>query len=172
MEEEKNENINSENNDDTTGNASGSDETEPTLEDFQELKKKAEELEQKNKQLFERAKKAEEAKKISPKETNNEALTRDEVILIAKGISEEELNLAKVIQAGKKAMGDNKSLTEIYNTDPAITALREKKQAEEKAEQANLGASSKGSTSNEETFKPEMPRDEHKKAWEKAMAEL
>jgi hypothetical protein len=66
----------------------------PTLEDYEALK-------QKNKELYERAKKAEtlakakkEALSNKPNETQS-GLTKDEVILYAKGHTEDEVELAK-----------------------------------------------------------------------------
>jgi len=120
-------------------------------------------LEQKNKELYERAKKAEalaKANKGSKPETNknnNESLTREEGILLIKGYDEEDLNQLNLLANGKK-------LTEVINNDMFV-AWKESKDAKAKSAKAQLG-SSKGSTS--KTSKPtsEMTPEEHKAYWQ------
>ena len=128
----------------------------PTLEDFNALKEK-------NKGLYERAKKAEalaKAKKeIKPdiNKTNNEYLTREEAVLLAKGFDEEDLTRLNSLANGKK-------LTEVVNDDMFI-AWKERKDAKAKSAKAQLG-SSKNSTS--KTSKPisKMTPEEHKAYWQ------
>lgn len=87
-------------------------------------------------------------------------LTREEGILIAKGMTEENLNQLKVIAKGKDI-----SLLEAEK-DPLFTTYFEKFQKEKKSEQAKLGAS-KGSSYKETKpeFKNGMTREEHFALW-------
>jgi len=115
-------------------------ETTLTVEDYNKSQ-------QKNKELYERAKKAEalvKELKSKPVETfkkTNETptgLTREEAILIAKGVNEDVINQAAFVA---KARGID--IMEAMN-DPLIEALSEKIKATEKKEKAQLSAS-KGS---------------------------
>lgn len=87
-------------------------------------------------------------------------LTREEGILIAKGMDEENLSQLKAIAKGK-----NISLLEAEK-DPLFVSYFEKVQKEKKSEQAKLGAS-KGSTYKETkpAFTPGLTREEHEKLW-------
>ena len=87
--------------------------------------------------------KAKQAVKPEPKQQTLETnyLTREEGILIAKGMSDEELNQLKVIAKGKGV-----SLLEAEK-DPLFTTYYEKVQKEKRSEQAKLGTS-KGSSYN------------------------
>lgn len=90
----------------------------------------------------------------------NQFLTREEGILIAKGIDEDSLNQLKSIAKGKDI-----SLLEAEK-DPLFLTYFEKVQKDKKAEQAKLGAS-KGSAykENKETFRPGLTREEHMALW-------
>lgn len=93
-----------------------------------------------NKKLFARAKAAEAALKAKAPEvkTNpepqvpqqtpeaNVGLSRDEAILIAKGMEDEDIKILKKIQAGEAAIGNKISLTEAAK-DPIFVAFQEKK---------------------------------------------
>lgn len=87
-------------------------------------------------------------------------LTREEGILIAKGMDEENLSQLKAIAKGK-----NISLLEAEK-DPLFVTYFEKVQKEKKSEQAKLGVS-KGSTYKESKpeFKSGMTREEHYALW-------
>lgn len=87
-------------------------------------------------------------------------LTREEGILIAKGMDEEALNQLKVISKGK-----NIGLLEAEK-DPLFVAYFDKVQKEKKSEQVKLGAS-KGSTYKESKpeFKSGLTREEHMALW-------
>lgn len=102
------------------------------------------------------------AVKPEPKQTTLETnyLTREEGILIAKGMDDEALNQLKVIAKGKGV-----SLLEAEK-DPLFTTYFEKVQKEKRAEQAKLGAS-KGSAYKETKaeFKPGLTREEHMALW-------
>lgn len=121
-----------------------------------------------------RAEKAERKQK-EPRDANqqaenksviNNALSRDEAILIAKGYDDEALE-----QLGKVAKATSVSLTEALK-DPLFIAWQDKREAEKKAEQARLGAS-KGSavSSGKPSFvTPGLSADEHKRLWKETMA--
>lgn len=134
----------------------------PTVDDYNKLSAT-------NKKLFERAKKAEQkAKELEDKAnqkplTNQEQISRDELILIAKGKDVEVIDKAKAL-----AKGAGISLAEAMK-DPVITAFEEKRAKEEKSKQAQLGASGKSATDNELEVRPDMPRDEHKALFDKMM---
>lgn len=132
-------------------------------------------LAEKNKQLFARAKKAEdEAKKLKQaleeaktktQETNTQTnttvgLTREEAILIAKGTDERVINEASVIAKAK-----NIPLLDAMK-DPLISAYSSQLEAEAKRAKAQLGASKGGggSDNGDLTQRVGMSRDDHKKA--------
>lgn len=134
----------------------------PTLDDYQTLKAEKEKLEKLNKQLYART------KKLPPTLTQNNDLSRDEIILLTKGVSEDELNLAKALQTGYKAQGKDIKLTDIYETDPALVALKEKNAKEQRSKKASLGASGRSVQSDDSGIKEGMTREEHMEAWRKA----
>ena len=118
-------------------------------------------------QLTARAKKAEEElKKLkTSKETNansnlTNTLSREEVVLIAKGYDDESFNQIQAIAKGKGI-----SLLEAEK-DPLFVSFKEKKEAEAKAEKAKLGAS-KGSGQKETKpgFNSFESLEDHKKLW-------
>ena len=125
-----------------------------------------EKLKETNKRLFERAKKAEaeakklkaEAEKAQPDPSNE----RDELRLIAKGLSDEEIEQAQVIAKGKGI-----SLTESIK-DPMFKAYQNELKEQQKKEKAKLGAS-KGSNQapDEVLVKPNMSREEHEALFNK-----
>jgi len=138
-------------------------EVEPqlTVDDYRKL-------EATNKKLYARLK-AEEAKakeleqKINAKPLiNQEQVSRDELVLIAKGEDEEVIDKAKVL-----AKGSGISLKEALE-DPMIIAFKEKKAEEAKSKAAQLGGSGRAVAKTEQLIKPGMSRDEHKEAWKKA----
>jgi len=106
--------------------------------------------------------KAKQAVKPEPKQQTlqTEQLTRDEVILIAKGHDDETLNQLKVIAKGKGV-----SLLDAEK-DPLFTSYFDKVQKEKRSEQAKLGAS-KGSAFKETKaeFKSGLTREEHMALW-------
>lgn len=99
---------------------------------------------------------------------NNNELTREEVILIAKGVEDADIVYLKKLQAGEKAMGNEISLTEAMS-NPLFVAYKEQKEAKAKAEKAQLGASGSGAIHQDNQFKNNQPREEHKKLWEEEM---
>lgn len=106
------------------------------------------------------------SKKAPQKETiTNNTLSREEAILIAKGRSEEDLDLLHTIAKGKGI-----SLLEAEK-NPLFTAYEEKKAEEEKKEKARLGAS-KGSNSAKSSVgfsTPGLSPEDHKKLWKETM---
>jgi hypothetical protein len=137
-------------------------EVEPqlTVDDYRKL-------EATNKKLYARLK-AEEAKakelaeKINTKPLiNQEQVSRDELVLIAKGEDEEVIDKAKVL-----AKGSGISLKEAL-ADPMIVAFKEKKTEEAKSKAAQLGGSGRSMAKSEQIIKPGMDRDAHKEAWKK-----
>ena len=163
-EETLNEDIDSKNDEEVVEEES-TDEVEEDDTDNSEGKTMAdyEALEKKNKELYQRVKKSEalakanKEPKIETNKTNNEYLTREEAILLAKGYDEEDLTRLNMLANGKK-------LTEVVNDDMFV-AWKESKDAKAKSAKAQLG-SSKSSTS--KTSKPlsEMSAEEHKAYWQ------
>lgn len=160
--EESAENIDS-TNDEEVAEESTDDSTDntPTLEDYNALQKK-------NKELFERAKKAEAQAKVAKstpiikeiKETPT-GLTREEAILIAKGVNEDVINQAAIVA---KAKGIN--IKEAMK-DPLIEAYASKIKADEKSEKAQLRASQSGGSGTDNrdlSQRVGMTEEEHKKA--------
>ena len=136
------------------------DSVELTVEDYKKL-------EEKNKSLFQRAKRAEEeAKKLrQPKETLqtkevSSGLTREEAILIAKGVSEEVLT-----EASEYAKFKGITLKAAMEA-PLIVALSDKIKQEERRNGALLGASngSGKNTGGDLSQAVGMTEEEHRKA--------
>lgn len=127
-------------------------------------------LKESNRRLFERAKKAEaKLKDVKPAEvkpTSNatQSVDSEELKLIARGLSDEEIEKAKVI-----AKGEGVSLTQAIKSD-LFVLYQDKLKSDAKKEKAKLGAASGSSSAKDESFKPGQTRDEHKEAWKKAMA--
>jgi len=116
--------------------------------------------------LTARAKKAEgelKALKANPPVTNNPQLS-DELKLIARGLSDEEIEKAKVI-----AKGADMTLQEAIK-DPLFLSYQATLKEKEKKEKAKLGASKgSGESEDESLIKPDMSREEHEKAFKKVM---
>jgi hypothetical protein len=122
-----------------------------------------------------RAEKAEQAKKLAEekaklleqelaKRNDNNPQLSDELKLIARGLSDEEIEKAKVI-----ARGNNITLQEALKDDMFIS-YQNKLREDKKKEEAKLGASKGSGESQEESeIKPDMTREEHQKIVEKVM---
>ena len=106
-------------------------------------------------------------KQLKLNKPNNE-LTREEIVLLAKGIEDSDITYLKKLQAGEKAMGKEVSLSEAMS-DPLFVAFKEQREAKAKAEQAQLGASSSGAVHQDERFVNNQSREDHKKMWEEEM---
>jgi hypothetical protein len=112
-----------------------------------------------------RAEKAEKANAIPPKNNSNDPQLSEELKLIARGLSDEAIEQAKVIAKGKGI-----SLPEAIK-DPLFLIFKKDLEETEKRENAKLGAS-KGSGETEQEIKGTesgAPRDEHIKAFNKAL---
>lgn len=139
----------------------------PTVDDYNKKVQETRELQARAKRAEQRLKELEG--KVNQKPLTNNELTREEVVLIAKGVPEEEIAYLKKLQAGAKAMGENVPLTKLYDEDPGAIALREKRQAEQRSKNASLGPSKGKSTLESKIDQPGLSSDEHRKLWEKAM---
>lgn len=138
-------------------------EQEDTVDSTEELER----LRKANSQINARAKKAEQelkALKAKPPITNQDPQLSDELKLIARGLSDEEIDKAKVI-----ARGLGIALPEAIK-DPLFLSYQATLKEKERKEKAKLGAS-KGSGESQDTtlIKPEMSRDEHMEAFKKVM---
>jgi len=117
-------------------------------------------------QILARAKKAEEelkALKAQPQSKPNDPQLSDELKLIARGLSDEEIEQAKVVAKGK---GIN--LTEAIK-DPLFTIFQADLKDKERKEKAKLGASKGSGETQEEITGLESgsTTEAHKKAFEK-----
>lgn len=94
-----------------------------------------------------------------------QGLSREEAILFAKGLTPEEVD-----QAEKIAKLEGVSLTEAINND-LFTLWKEKKDAEDKAKKAQLGASNGSPTSRKkkDISSSGLSKDEHKALWREKM---
>jgi len=130
----------------------------PTLEDYEALKKKLKTIEAQKDHWRKKAETPKlESKQKETLQTNNEYLTRDEAVLLAKGYDEEDLAKLNMLANGKK-------LTEVAN-DEMFIAWKEKKDEKLKVAKAQLGSSKSLTT---KTSKPvsEMTPEEHKAYWQ------
>jgi len=160
------ENIDSTNDEEVVEDNTETDST-PTLEDYEVLK-------QKNRELYERAKKAEalaKAKRDAELKSNktNETqtgLSREEAILYAKGYTDDEVELANKLA---KVNGTNPLVAIEDEIFKAKVSARLKK---EKSEKASLGASN--SSSQFKSAKPykEMTEEERVAQFNKAMGNV
>lgn len=131
----------------------------PTLEDYLKLKKERETLLAQKEHWKKKATQSTPIEKTEIKQNNNEYLTREEGVLLAKGYDDEDLARLNII-----AKAEGKKITEVTN-DEMFIAWKEKKDEKVKAVKAQLG-SSKNSTS--KTSKPvsEMTPEEHRAYWQ------
>ncbi len=117
-------------------------------------------------QVFSRAKKAEEelkALKANPPIKNDPQLS-DELKLIARGLSDEEIEQAKVVAKGKGI-----ALTEAIK-DPLFQSYQATLKEKERKEKAKLGASKgSGESADKTLIKPGMSDEEHREAFKKVM---
>lgn len=148
------------------------DDTENQPEESDEQSdEEAEKLREQNKRLFERAKKAEEQLKTlkvqaQPTTINNQpADISEELRLIAKGLSDDEIEQAKVI-----AKGSGTNLSEALKSPLFVAFQKEIKDAERK-ERAKLGASrGSGQSEPEKGFQNGLTREQHMALWKETQA--
>lgn len=91
---------------------------------------------------------------------NNNQLS-EELKLIAKGLSDEEIEQLKVISKGKGV-----SLSEALK-DPLFEAHQKVEREKARREEAKLGASKGSGQTEKESFRHGMTDDEHKALWKK-----
>ena len=112
------------------------------------LEERLEELELKNKQLYARLKK----KETKPKKTNKEqTLTREEVVFLAKGGTEEDIEQLKSLGGSFKEAMEN----------PMFKAWKDQQLQRERSEKAQLDPST-GSPTKKEKPVGNMTEDEHR----------
>lgn len=129
-------------------------------EDYREYwEKKVKTLQAQKEHWRKKATQSAPIEKTEIKQNNNEYLTREEGVLLAKGYDDEDLARLNII-----AKAEGKKITEVTN-DEMFIAWKEKKDEKVKAVKAQLG-SSKNSTS--KTSKPvsEMTPEEHRAYWQ------
>ena len=116
-----------------------------------------------------RTKKAEQELKdlkANPPIKNDPTLS-DELKLIARGLSDEEIEQAKVIAKGKDIV-----LTEAIK-DPLFTIFQSDLKEKQRKENAKLGASKGSGESIDNTLiKPDMSKEEHQEAFKKVMGKV
>lgn len=138
---------------------------EDVQEDVDALKERLKKTEEANKRLYARLKEKKpqaEVKKETKQDTTNEYLTKDEAILIAKGMDLEDIEYAKLIQKGAGS-----TLKEALE-NPLFQAYTKQKEAEEMRKKAQLGASGGSAGKFDEGFnKPGLTEAEHRALWEK-----
>ena len=94
--------------------------------------------------------------------TTSSSISREEVVLIAKGYSEEDVEQLNII-----AKGSNISTKEAME-HPLFKTYIEKKDADKRAKKAQLGAS-KGSTFHKPKTLAGLNEKDHKQAWREKM---
>lgn len=138
-------------------------------EDTVALKEKLDKAEQAKSQLTARAKKAEQELKALKEATpplKQDPQLSDELKLIARGLSDEEIEQAKVVAKGKGIV-----LTEAIK-DPLFLSYQATLKEQERKEKAKLGASKGSGESRDETLiKQDMTREEHQEAFKKVMGQ-
>lgn len=112
----------------------------PALEDYYELQKKFKTIEAQKEHWRKKAEEKKLAPQVEAPQVSTNQLTRDEVFLIAKGVSEEVINEAR-FRADAKGI----SLKEAME-DPVVVTLQKSIEARERRSQAQLSPSSGGTT--------------------------
>lgn len=152
------ENLDENLNEETTSQDTADDVTsndESTGEDeIAALKAKLEELEEKNKQLFARAKKPKP--KAQPTNNSTQPDVKDISKFYASGGTDEEFEVAETIMKGKEI-----TFSEALK-DPLLVTYREGMETKKKAEKAQLGASN-GSPGEKKVDTSKMTEEEHQK---------
>lgn len=109
------------------------------------------------KAIAERKAKREAKAPVVPLQTNQQL--PDELKLIARGLSDEDIEQAKVIAKGKDI-----SLAEAIK-DPLFTAHQSVAKEQKRKEDAKLGASRGSGQAETKGFRPGMTPEEHKALW-------
>lgn len=141
--------------------------SEDSDEETVDLAAELEKAREANRLINGRAKRAEEELKQLRKATptsNNDSQLSEELKLIARGLSDEEIDQAKVVAKGRDI-----NLAEAIK-DPLFLTYQSDLIAKRKKEDAKLGASKgSGESQGESLIKDDMTRDEHMKAFKKVM---
>lgn len=181
MENVKDENLNSSNEaeesstSDKKNEENSVEENEEQGEDNEDNENDSGLLAKKNKQLFARAKKAEEELKELKSSKKGQSLKKepkdqskiseeeilDKASLLNQGYSREDLAKLDKIKRLEESDGNEISLMDAAKTDYFV-AWKEMKEKEAKAKKAQLGASKRGSNSSSK--KKPLSREEHKEA--------
>lgn len=122
---------------------------------IEKLKVEKEELEKKNKQLYQRVKKP-----VTKKVDSTNGVTQEDLLKVAKGLTEDDISDAKMI-----ANSQNIKLVDALETDQfkALQGVREKT---EKSEKAQLRTSRGKKVFKKPTFQDgNLTRDQHKQLW-------
>lgn len=142
---------------------------ENSVEETVDLSAELERERQARREITARAKKAEEdlrklkETRADPQINSNPQLS-EELKLIARGLSDEAIEKAKII-----AKGNGTNLTEALKDDMFI-AYQDRVKENERKEKAKLGASKgSGESQDDALIKPDMTREEHQEAFKKAM---
>lgn len=132
----------------------------PTVEDYEELKKKLKTIEAQKEHWRKKA-------EIKPalKKTNEtpQGLTREEAILYAKGYTDDEISLATKLSAINGV-----SILEATE-DELFKSKVENRKREERSKKAQLSPSGSGSMIRSEKPQGEMTREEHEAYYKKVM---
>jgi len=140
--------------------------SEDSIEETVDLSDELEKERQAKSQILARAKKAEaELKELKAKSSlNNDPQLSDELKLIARGLSDEEIEQAKIIAKGKGI-----ALPEAIK-EPLFLTFQSDLKDKKRKEDAKLGASKgSGESKDESEIKPDMTREEHQKVFKKIM---
>ena len=101
------------------------------------------------------------AGEVKTNASSNDTLTREEVVLIANGMTLEDMDQLKIIQKGSGL-----SLKEAMETN-MFKAYSKETQAETKRKKASLGASKGTGGGSELRAKPNMTEEEHRELFKK-----
>jgi len=143
--------------------------SDDSTEDAEALKEKLDSALKAKAELTARARKAEEklkALEAKPQDNQpNDQHLSEELRLIARGLTDEAIDQAKIIAKGKDV-----SLTEAIK-DPLFAIYQKDADEKAKKEKAKLGASKgSGATGDKATFKSGMTKEEHQKAFQEALS--
>ena len=148
----------------TNSNEGGDEETTDLAKENENLRKALAQNNARAKKAEEEIKKLKSTPAPSQQINNNNPEFSDELKLIARGLSDEEISQAKVIAKGKGV-----ALTEAIK-DPMFSLFQKDLKEKEKREAAKLGGSKgSGESADETLIKPNMTKEEHMEAFKKVM---
>ena len=152
---------------DTGDDASTDDNSDDGEGDDETPEQKIERLEKTNKQLYARLNKKPKVETKPKAKKSNSDISRDEVRLMANGMSDEDIDRLKNIQAGAKTLGNDITLTEAAK-DESFVALQEKRERDKASDEAGLDASGKSKVSKDKPkYHEGQSKEDHKKQWKK-----